>query len=56
MFVLLFLNYLPMLLSLSIVATMELLMPLGKPTKEAKAETKTHPATVESKVSRYNLI
>ena len=36
-------------------ATAELVMPIGIPAKEAKAEMQTHPVTVETKISKYSI-
>ena len=33
----------------------ELLIPIGIPTKEAKAEMETHPVTVEIKISKCSI-
>ena len=35
--------------------TSKLAIPIGIPTKEAKAETKTHPVIEEAKVSRCSI-
>ena len=35
--------------------TTELVTLTGKPTKEAKAETETHPVTVRTKISKYSI-
>ena len=37
-------------------STAELAIPIGIPTKEAKAEIETHPVIVEPKIRKFNII